>query len=266
MTDQNLRLANRRAHRGGFFIGAGVLCTVALTLAGCSGLSKKQDSVATVGQTSQVETAQARFAKSERARKAAVQKLAIAVAANKTLKKQLAGAKNTARKFRDEFQAADKDIADLEAQLSKANAQPGETETMRSAVQQSEQLVESLKARLDKAGDERDVLKAQLDEAQKGSAQVIEKMLVAASQEAKESKQRIEQLGGQIKAVESEKSELKQRLEKADSALKERTQVEQAAAKQAEALRDQLATAKRQMSDAQAAAKTARIELATANA
>ena len=53
---------------------------------------------------------------------------------------------------------------------------------------------------------------------------------------------------------------------KADSALKDRTQVEQATAKQAEALRDQLATAKQQVSDAQAAAKAARIELSTANA
>lgn len=266
MTDQNPSLSNRRSHRGVFFTGAGVLCAVAVSLAGCAGLSKKKDSFAARSQTSQVETEQARFAKSERARKAAVQKLAIALATNKTLKKQLVGAKHTTKKFRDEFQAADKDIADLEVQLAKASAQPVEPEKTRSALLQSEQLTGSLKTRLDKANNERDVLKAQLDEAQNDSAQVIEKMLAAASLEAKESKQRIEQLGGQKKSVESEKIELKQRLAKADSALKERARVEQAAAKEAEALRDQLTTAKQQTSDAQAAAKIARIDLSTANA
>jgi chromosome segregation ATPase len=256
MMDQNLNLANRRGHRGGFFTGAGVLCVTAIVLAGCAGLSKKKDSFAAPGQPSQVEAEQARLAKSERARKSAVQKLARALATNKTLKKQLADAKHTTRKFRDEFQAADKDIADLELQLAKAKAQPVEPEKTRRAAQQSGQLVESLKARLDKANNERDVLKAQLDEAQKDSAQVIEKMLAAASREAKESRAENKKLTKQLQAVQA----------KADSALKDRTQVEQATAKQAEALRDQLATAKQQVSDAQAAAKAARIELATANA
>jgi chromosome segregation ATPase len=297
MTDQNLRLANRRAHRGGFFIGAGVLCTVAVTLAGCSGLSKKQDSVATVGQTSQVETERARFTKSERARKAAVQKLATVRATNTALKKQLLDAKDTAKKLRDEAQAADKDIADLEAELAKVNTQPAKTEKSPSALQQSEQLVESLKTRLDKSSNELSVLKAQLDEAQKDSAQVIEKMLAAASREARESKQQIEQLGARIKSVEGEKGELKQKyirvqqqaaqldktakesraeseklnkqmqavLVKTSSALKERAQVEQAATKEAEALRAQLKTAKQQISDVRAEAKTARTELAAAN-
>ncbi len=297
MTDQNLKLANRRAHRGGFFIGAGVLCTVAVILAGCSGLSKKQDSVATVGQTSQVETERARFTKSERARKAAVQKLATVRATNTALKKQLLDAKDTAKKLRDEAQAADKDIADLEAELAKANTEPAKTEKSPSALQQSEQLVESLKTRLDKSSNELSVLKAQLDEAQKDSAQVIEKMLAAASREARESKQQIEQLGARIKSVEGEKGELKQKyirvqqqaaqldktakesraeseklnkqmqavLVKTSSALKERAQVEQAATKEAEALRAQLKTAKQQISDVRAEVKTARTELAAAN-
>ncbi len=204
MTDQNLRLANRRSHRGGFFIGAGVLCTVAVTLAGCSGLSKKKDSFATPSQTRQVETERAKFAKSERARKAAVQKLAIALANNKTLKKQLLGAENNAKKFRGEAQAADKDIADLEAELAKANAQPAKTEKMPSALQQSEQLVESLKTKLDKASNERNVLKAQLDEAQNDSAQVIEKMLAAASLQAKESRAESEKLNKQVQAAQAE--------------------------------------------------------------
>ena len=121
MTDQNLKPANRRSHRSVFFVGAGVLCAVAVTLAGCSGLSKKKEPSAALSQTRQVKTERARFAKSERARKAAVQKLAIALANNKTLKKQLLGAKNTARKSRDELQAVDKDIADLESELAKAN-------------------------------------------------------------------------------------------------------------------------------------------------
>jgi len=256
MMDQNLNLANRRGHRGGFFTGVGVLCVTAIILAGCAGLSKKKDSFAARSQASQVEAEQARFEKSERARKAAVQKLARALATNKTLKKQLADAKNITRKFRDEFQAADKDIADLEVQLAKAKAQPAAPEKTRSDLQQSGQLVESLKARLDKANNERDVLKAQLDEAQKDSAQVIEKMLAAASREAEESRAENKKLTKQLQAVQA----------KADSALKDRTQVEQATAKQAEALRDQLATAKQQVSDAQAAAKAARIELSTANA
>ncbi len=238
MMDQNLNLANRRGHRGGFFTGVGALCVTAIVLAGCAGLSKNKDSFAAPGQASQVEAEQARLAKSERARKSAVRKLARVLATNKTLKKQLADAKNATRKFRDEFQAADKDIADLEVQLAKAKAQPVEPEKPRSTLQQSGQSVESLKTRLDKANNERDVLKAQLDEAQKDSAQVIEKMLTAASREAKQSR------------VENEK-------------LTEQVQV---AAKQAEAMRDQLTTAKQQVSDAQAAAKAARIELATANA
>jgi len=270
MWDQNLNLANRRGHRGGFFTGVGVLCVTAVVLAGCAGLSKKKDSFAARSQTSQIEAEQARLAKSERARKSAVQKLARVLATNKTLKKQLADAKNTTRKLRDEFQAADKDIADLEIQLAKAKAQPVEPEKPGSAQQQSGQLVESLKTRLDKASNERDVLKAQLDDAQAESAQVIEKMLAAASREAKQSRAENEKLTGQTQAAQakvvtaSESNRIVHVLYR--KSVKERAQVEQAAAKQAQALRDQLTTAKQQTSDAQAAAKAARIELATANA
>ena len=47
MTDQNLRLPTRRSS-GYYFIGAGVLCAVAIALAGCSGSGKK-DPFAGVG-------------------------------------------------------------------------------------------------------------------------------------------------------------------------------------------------------------------------
>ncbi len=47
MTDQNLRLPTRR-NSGYYFIGAGVLCAVAIALAGCSGSGKK-DPFAGVG-------------------------------------------------------------------------------------------------------------------------------------------------------------------------------------------------------------------------
>ena len=40
MTDQNLRLPTRR-NNGYYFLGAGVLCAVTITLAGCSGSGKK---------------------------------------------------------------------------------------------------------------------------------------------------------------------------------------------------------------------------------
>jgi len=267
MTDQKLNVANRCGNRGGFFTGVGALCVTAIILAGCAGLSKKKASFAASDQTSQVEAEQARLAKSERARKSAVQKLARALATNKTLKKQLADAKNTTKKFRDEFQAADKDIADLEVQLAKAQSvDPEET----SNTQQSGQLVESLKTRLDKANNERDVLKAQLDEAQKDSSQVIEKMLAAASREAKQSSAENEKLTTQVQTAQAkvasaaESNRIVHVLYR--KSVKERAQVEQAAAKQAEALRDQLTTAKRQTSEAQDEAKAALTELATANA
>ena len=293
MPDQNLGMLNRRNHRGVFLIGAGVLCAVSVTLAGCSGLSKKKDSFAGISQTKQVEPERAtNFAECEVAGKAAVQKLAIALATNKTQDQELLDAKNTTKRLRKDIQAADKNIADLETELAKANAQRVKTEEAQSALQQPEQLVESLRTKLDKSSKERNVLKAQIDEAQNDDAQVIEKMLAAASQEAKESKQQIEQLVALIESVETEKSELKQRyvsvqqqaarldkavkesraetgrlnkqvqaaLAKADSALKERTQVKQAAAKEAETLRNQLASAKQQISDTQVEAKIARIE------
>ena len=298
MPDQNLQMPSRRSHRGVFFIGAGVLCAVAVTLAGCSGLSKKKDPFAGNNQTRQVETERATSSvESELARKAAVQKLAIALATNKTQDKELLDAKNTAKRLRKDLQTADKNIADLETRLAKANARRVKAEEAQSAPQQPEQLVESLRTKLDKSSKERNFLKAQLDEAQKDSAQVIEKMLAAASREARESKQQIEQLGARIKSVEGEKGELKQKyirvqqqaaqldktakesraeseklnkqmqavLVKTSSALKERAQVEQAATKEAEALRAQLKTAKQQISDAQAEVKTARTELAAAN-
>lgn len=275
MTDQNLIPANRRSHRGVFFTGAGILCAVAVTLAGCSGLSKNKDSLAATSQTGQVETKQAgtgraRIAKSERARKAAVKKLAVALTTNKTLKKQLLGAKNSAEKFREEAQAADEDIADLEAELVKAKTEPAKTVEASSTPQQSEQMAESLKAELDKANNERDVLKAQLDEKQNDSAQVIEKMLAAASREAKESRAESEKLTKQVQAAQakvvsaSDSNRIVHVLYR--QSVKERAQVEQATAKQAEALRNQLTTAKRKTSEAQAEAKTARTELATANA
>ncbi|NNJ76015.1 MAG: septal ring lytic transglycosylase RlpA family protein [Anderseniella sp.] len=47
MTDQNLRLPTRRSS-GYYFVGAGVLCAVAIALAGCSGSGKK-DPFAGVG-------------------------------------------------------------------------------------------------------------------------------------------------------------------------------------------------------------------------
>ena len=47
MTDQNLRLPTRR-NNGYYFLGAGVLCAVAIALAGCSGSGKK-DPFAGVG-------------------------------------------------------------------------------------------------------------------------------------------------------------------------------------------------------------------------
>lgn len=211
MTNQNLRLADRRNHRSVFFIGAGVLCAVAVTLAGCSSSSKKKEPSAALSHTKQVKTKQAKLAKSERARKATVQKLAIALADNKTLKKQLLGAKNTARKSRDELQAVDKDIADLEIELAKANAQPAKGSRAESEKQNNQ--VQAALAKADSALD----------------ANRIVHVLYRQS-------------------------------------VKERAQVEQAAAKEAEALRDQLAAAKQQTSDAQAEVKTARAELATANA
>ncbi|WP_108882367.1 hypothetical protein [Anderseniella sp. Alg231-50] len=133
MTDHNLKLAHRRNHRSVFFTGAGVLCAVAITLAGCSNLSKEKDGPAAASQTGQVKTERAALAKSERARKAAGRKLAVALAANKTLKKELLAAKTSAEKYRGEAQAADKDIADLEAELAKANAGPAETQKMLTA-------------------------------------------------------------------------------------------------------------------------------------
>ncbi len=247
----------------------------------------KDDLAAALAQTMRLEAEKAKFAESEKAHKATAQKLAIALTANKTQDKKLLSAKNTVKKFREELRAAGKDIADLEARLTK-------TEELQSALRQSKQLVESLKTKLDKSGKERNVLKVQLDETQNEIAQRIEKVFAAASQEVKESKQRVKQLDARIESVESEKSKLKQRylevqrqaaqldkkvkesraeseklnkqvqaaLAKADSALKERAQVEQSAAKEAETLRDQLAMAKQQISSAQAEAKNARSDLA----
>jgi len=309
MTDRKLRLLKRRSHRGSFFIEVGVLSAVAVTLASCSGSSKKMHPVAGISQINQVETEQAtKLAESELARKEAVQKLAVALAANKTRDKELLEANTTAKRLRKDLRTADKNIADLKTELATANTQRATAEKMRSDLQQSEQLVVTLKTRLGKSGEERDLLKTQLDEAQNDNAQRMEKM-VAASHEAKEAKQRIEQLDARIESVENEKSELKQQfarlqqqaaeelekavkesraeserlnkqlqaaLAKAASAsdsgriihvlyrqsVKERAQVEQAAAEEAETLRDQLATTKRQIADAQAEAKTAHNEFA----
>ncbi|MEM7636493.1 MAG: hypothetical protein AAF299_18145 [Pseudomonadota bacterium] len=297
MTDRNLGLSNRRGHRGVLFNGAGMLCAVAVTLAGCSGPLKNDDPNDGIVQNERLEAEQAKLAKSERARKAAVKKLAAALAANKSKDKKLLAAKQAVSKYREELQAADKDVADLETRLAKATSQQVKTDEDDSAGQKPGQLVESLKAELDKTGKERDALKAELADAKKDVEQTVEKMLAAASQENKEAKQKIGRLDARIKSVETEKNNLKQSCEQVqqraaqldkelkesraeqeslfkrlqatlaevEAAVKGRAQVEQAAAKEAKELRDQLATAERQISSAKVKAASANDVTAASN-
>lgn len=289
MTDQNLGLPKRREHRGVFYIGTGVLCAVAVTLAGCAGTSKKNGPFAGTNQRKLLEAEQAKLAKSERAHEAAVRKLAVALTANKAQDRKLLAAQSATKKYRADLQAADKDIADLETRLAKASTSQVKMGEEQSGFQQSEQLVESLKTKLDKSSKERDVLKAQLDKAQKDAAKPVDETLAATSQEEKEAKQRIGHLGTPIESVESEKRVLKQKcervlhqaatldkelrqsrakrerlnkkllasLEKMESISKQHTQEQQAAVNEAETLRDQLAKAKQQLSNAQAEAISA---------
>lgn len=337
MTSRNLGLINRRGHRGVFFTGAGVLCAAAVTLSGCTGWTKKDESVTGTSRTERLEAQQSELEKSERARKAAVRKLGAARtaskardsqlrAANKQIadlktrlakagvqqvqsqgpsgaepqseqlaeslkakEKELHAAKEAARKYRAELQAADKDVADLETRLAKAMEPPAGKAETQSKLKKSEQMVESLKARLEKTSKERDDLKTQLAEAHKEIAQTVEKMLAAAAVEEKEKKRQIGLMGAKLESVESEKNDLKQSCErvqqqmaqldqklkdahaerdklnnqlqaslaKVDAAEKDRTKVKQAAAKETKALRDELAAAKKQISNAEAKAASA---------
>ena len=182
VTDQNLGQPKRRDHRGVFYIGTGVMCAVAVTLAGCTGASKKTGPFAGSSQKKLLEAEQAKLAKSEKARKIAVRKLSVALTANKAKDRKLRAAQRATRKYRAELQAADKDIADLETRLAEAKASQVKTAGGQSGIQQSEELIESLKARLDKSIKERDVLKAQLEMAQKDAAKPADEMLAETSQ------------------------------------------------------------------------------------
>ncbi|MEM7633819.1 MAG: hypothetical protein AAF299_04620 [Pseudomonadota bacterium] len=297
MTDQNLGQQKRRDNRGVFYIGTGVMCAVAVTLAGCSGTSNKHGPFAGTSQRKLLEAEQAKLEKSERARKTAVRKLAVALAANKAKHKKLLAAQRAARKYRAELVAAHKDVSNPETRLAEAKASQVKTVEEQSALRQSEQLVESLKTKLARSSKERDALKAQLDEARKEAAKPEGRMLAATPQEEKAAKQRIEQLGARIESVESEKSALKLKcervlqqaaklddelrqsrtkremlnkkllasLEKIESISTQHTQAEQAAAKEATALRDQLAKAKQRISEAQAEANSAPNDSTTDN-
>lgn len=273
------------------------MCAVAVTLAGCSGTSNKHGPFAGTSQRKLLEAEQAKLAKSELARKAAVRKLAVALAANKAKHKKLLAAQRAARKYRAELLATDKDISDTQTRLAEANASQVKTVEEQSALRQTKQLVENLKTKLARSSKERDTLKAQLDKARKETAKPAGKMLAATSQEENAAKQQIVQLGARIESVESEKSALKLKcervlrqavkldnelrqsrakreklnkkllvsLEKIESISTQHTQVEQAAATEAKALRDQLAKAKQQISEAQAEANSAPNDSTTDN-
>lgn len=289
MTDQNLGQPKRRDHRGVFYIGTGVMCAVAVTLAGCAGASKKTGPFAGTSQGKLLEAEQAKLAKSERALKAAARKLAVALTANKDKDRKLRAAQRATRKYRAELQAADKDIADLETRLAEAKASRVKTEEGQSGFQQSEQLVESLKAKLDKSIKERDVLKAQLAKAQMDTAKPVDDMLAATSPEEQEVKQQSGHSGTPTESVKSEKPVLKQNcervlhqaakldkelrqsrakreklnekllasLEKMESISVQHAQEQRAAAIEVETLRGQLAKARQQISDARAEAGSA---------
>jgi chromosome segregation ATPase len=251
----------------------------------------KNDLAASVGETKRLEAERAKLAKSEEARKAVEKMLAVALTTNKAKDEELLEA---AKRYRTELQSADNNIADLETRLAKADALHDKMEEAQNALRQSEQMVKNLKTKLGNSSKERDVLKDRLDETQNEISQRIEKVSAAASQNSKRSKQQIKQLDAQINSVKNQKNELKQNLERAqmqathldrelnesaaerdnlkkqvqaslakvDAALKERIQVEQAAAKEAEALRNQLASAMQQISRAEAEAKSTPNEVA----
>lgn len=297
MTDQNLGLQKRRDHRGVFYIGTGVMCAVAMTLAGCSGASKKIGPFSGTSQRKLLEAEQAKLAKSERALKTAVRKLARALTVNKAKDEKLRAAQRATRKYRAEFQMADKDIADLETRLAEAKASQGKTGDGQSGFQQSGQLVESLKAKLDKSIKERDVLKAQLEKAQKDTAKPVVEVLAATSQQKKETKQQsghsgiptlslksenrvvkqncervlhqAEQLDKELRQSRAKREELNEKLlaslEKMQSISEQHTEEQQAAAKEVETLRGQLAKAKQQISDARAETVSADSESAVDN-
>jgi len=281
VTDQNLTQPKRRDHRGVFYIGTGVMCAVAVTLAGCSDVSKKTGPFAGTSQRKLLEAEQAKLAKSERALKAAVRKLAVALTANRTKDRKLRAAQRATKKYRAELQAADKDVADLETRLAEAKASRVETGEGQSGVQQSGHLVESLKARLDKSIKERDVLKAQKD-----TAKPAAEMLAATSPQEKEAKSQSGHSDTPIESAKSQKPVLKQNcervlhqaamldkeliqsraereklnekllasLEKMESIAVQHAQEQRAAAIEVETLRGQLVKAKQQNSDARAEA------------
>lgn len=290
MTDQNPGLPKRREHRGVFYVGTGVMCAVAVTLAGCTDASKKNGPFAGSSHRKLLEAEQAKLAKSERALKKAVRKLAVAVTANKTKDRKLLAARSATKKYRAELQAADKDIADLETRLAEARTSQVKTGAEEIDFQQSEHLIASLKSKLDKSSKERDVLKAQLDKAQTSAAKPVSETLAATPLEEKEAKQRMGHLGTPSESAVSEKpvpnqkcerllhqaakldEELRQSrakrerlnekllasLDKMESISTQHAREQQAAAKEAETLRDQLAKAKQQVSNAKAEATSAR--------
>ncbi len=257
------------------------MCAVAVTLAGCSGASKKTDTVTRTSQKKLLKAEQAKLAKSERARKTAVRKLAVALTANKAKDKKLRAAQRATKKYRTELQAADRDIADLETRLAEAKASQVNTGEEQSVPQQSAQLIESLKAELDKSRKQRDVLNAQLEKAQQDTAAPASETLAANSHGEQAAKQRIALSGTPTESVESEKRVLKRNCERAlhqaatldkelmqsrakseklkekllvsldkmESISKQHTRERQVAAKQAEILHQQLEKAKRQIAE-----------------
>ena len=281
----------------------------------------KHDLAGALNQVKQLEVERSKLVKSELARKAAVQKLAMALTDNKTQDKQLLAARNTAKKFRAKLEAADTDIANLEIQLEKSSKERDALktqldETQNEIGQRIEKVFEAASQETRKSKQQIEQLVARIESVESEKSE-LKKVFAAASQETRKAKQQIEQLAARVESVENEKSELKQQyarlrqqaakelekavkdsraeserasraeierlnkqvqaaMAKANSAsesgriihvlyrqsVKERAQVEQAAAKEAETLRAQLATSKRQIADAQAEVKTARAELA----
>lgn len=273
------------------------MCAVAVTLAGCTGASKKTGPFAGSSQRKLLEAEQAKLEKSERALKVAVRKLARALTANKAKDKKLRAAQRATGKYRAELQAADKDIADLETRLADAKAAQVKTADGQSGFQQSEELVESLKARLDKSIKERDVLKAQLEKAQKDTAKPADGKLAATSRQEKEAKRQIGHSGTPTQSAEGEKRVVKQNcervlhqaaqldkelrqsrakreklnekllasLDRMESISEQHAQEQQAAAKEAETLRNQLEKAKQQIANFHAEAGSTLSESATGN-
>ncbi len=310
MSDRNLGLSNSRSHRGAFLIGAGVLCAAALALSGCSG-SPQDGLFAGSSHAERLQVERDKLAKAERARKTAVRRLSAALKANKAKdrklraarravnkyraqvvaadsniaelearltkasaqqvnpddgqstaqaeqladrlkasEQELLAAKQAAKKYRAELEAADKDVADLETRLAEATAPQVETEAARSALKRSEQLVESLKAKLDKTSKERDAL-VKTVVSEKNSLQLS----------CERAQQRAEQLVKELEESHGERDKLTNQLQvslaKIDAAVKERADLEQATEKEVKTLRDELALAQQQVSKAEAAAASA---------